>query len=436
MTTLQIKSKADLLKLMSDAFQEATGLNFDQAKEMQATLRIAGERLDKMEVRDALDANRRDAVDAAESDAYKRFCEADPHKGAGLEYARFLRAHCVSKLDGGEVREILKEWGSDVLAQRIEAHCERSDQDVQRALGVSTQSIGGALLPDTVNAEIIAVLRAQNVMRQAGATVLPMPNGRLRMKRQTGTETATYESESASNAATQPSFGRDGLDGRRLQSTVPVSNDLLRLSDPTVDAFLRNSMVATMNNRMDIAMLRGDGTQSTPRGIRYQAATANQFTRTGTTFASIIQDMMTLQTNVYGANVPFARPAYFFPVRTRGRLMTMRDAAGWIFREEMSNGQIYGAPYFVANQTPTNLGGAGDETEVTFADMAQVVIGIAYENTIDVFPGGAYDTGSAVVSGISRDETVLRIVNQHDIMLRHAQAASVVDGVDWYGVTS
>jgi hypothetical protein len=48
---------------------------------------------------------------------------------------------------------------------------------------------------------------------------------------------------------------------------------------------------------------------------------------------------------------------------------------------------------------------------------------------VDVFPGGAYQDGSVVVSGISNDETPIRIIKEMDFNMRYQEAAAVHTGV-------
>ena len=55
----------------------------------------------------------------------------------------------------------------------------------------------------------------------------------------------------------------------------------------------------------------------------------------------------------------------------------------------------------------------------------------AFTMEVEAFPGGTYFDGSALQSGISRDQTVLRALSKHDIAMRHNLAASLLTGVLW-----
>jgi len=91
---------------------------------------------------------------------------------------------------------------------------------------------------------------------------------------------------------------------------------------------------------------------------------------------------------------------------------------------------LRGKPLRTTTQVPINLG-SGSDSELYLADFANVVIGDSEGITLDVSSEAAYFDGSNVVSPFSRDETVIRAIQQHDIEIRQDFAVAVLTGVTW-----
>ncbi|KKL70473.1 hypothetical protein LCGC14_2104520, partial [marine sediment metagenome] len=81
------------------------------------------------------------------------------------------------------------------------------------------------------------------------------------------------------------------------------------------------------------------------------------------------------------------------------------------------------------DQIPNTLGGGSNESEIYFQEFTEAVIGEALGMMVEVFPGGAYNDGSQIISGISTDETVIRLITEHDFQLRHTNTGAIVTGV-------
>jgi hypothetical protein len=59
------------------------------------------------------------------------------------------------------------------------------------------------------------------------------------------------------------------------------------------------------------------------------------------------------------------------------------------------------------------------------------MIGDTLQTQVHVFPGGAYydSDSSAVVSGISQDETYVRLLREHDLGMRYADGAAAIKAI-------
>ncbi|MDD5366919.1 MAG: phage major capsid protein [Gallionellaceae bacterium] len=310
-----------------------------------------------------------------------------------------------------------------------------------KTLTASTFTAGGAAVPTQDAADIIEFLRPASVIRRLSPTVLPMPNGNLTIPKLTGGATATYIAEAANAVASQGTTGTLQLSAKKLITIVPISNDLLRFANPQLDTMIRQDAITAMANRQDLAFIRGDGLAGVPRGLRSWCLAANVETTTaGNALAAVTTNLGTLMADLLNADVRMLRPAWLMHPRTYIFLTTIRDGNGnFAFRPEMLSGgnfqgTLWGYPYGLTTQIPINLAvTATDESEIYFVDMADCVIADAVNMTVEVVNGAAYySSAGTLTGGFSRDETILKIVSEHDFGMRHDASVAYLQDADWF----
>ncbi|MBX6354550.1 MAG: phage major capsid protein [Micromonosporaceae bacterium] len=337
----------------------------------------------------------------------------------GIGVGRLIRAMAAGRGDP----ERAAHWAKRVL----------DDEQLAKALATTPDSAGGFIIPPGYVAEIIELLRPASVIRRMNPVVMPMPNGTLQIPALASGAAASYIGENTNIPVTQPAFRQVELKWRKLAALVPISNDLLRYNNPQVDAVVRDDLVAALAQRSDLAFIRSDGTSGEPKGLRYQAAASNVIAANATVnLDTVTTDLSRLVLALQEANVRFIRPGWLMAPRTAHYLMTVRDGNGnYAFRDEMLAGRLWGYPYAVTTQIPTNLGEGTNESEVYFADFADVVIGDSMNITLDVSREAAYHDGTNVVAAFSLDQTVIRAIAEHDLAVRHAESVAVLTGVTW-----
>ena len=352
--------------------------------------------------------------------AERLFSKDEKEVAQGTVVAQIIRALAAGKGD--------PERGASFAKKNWTEH-----EDVVKALGTGTGAAGGFLVPPEFSAEIIALLRPQSVVRRMGATTLPMDTGTLNIPRITGGAMASYIGENTNLPRSLPGFGQITLTWKKLGALVPISNDLLRFSSPAADTVVRDDLVAAMAQREDAAFIRDDGASFRPRGILHQSATANRFSANATVnLANVTTDLGLAVLRLRSANVRFIRPGWIISPRTEFYLMSVRDAnSNFAFRAEMLGGRLYGYPFAVTTQIPENLGAGTNESEVYLVDFADAIIGEATQLMIDASTEAAYHDGTAVVAAFSLDQTIIRVIAQHDFALRYDLSAAVIQAVRW-----
>lgn len=337
----------------------------------------------------------------------------------GLVAGRMIRALAAGKGDVDRAcKHAAKSWGEDDLAFR--------------ALSASDEVSGGAVVPDSIAAAVIELLRPMSAVRRLNPTVVPMGNGTLRLPKLAGGAAASYIGENDNAPKTEQTFGQLVMTFKKLAALVPVSNDLLRYAAPSVDQLVRDDVSSALGQTSDGKFIRGAGSEHAPRGMRYFAPAANVITANATVnLTNVTTDLGLLMLALENANVRMLRPGWVFAPRIKHYLMTVRDGNGnYAFRAEMQEGRLWGFPFATTTQVPTNLGG-GTESEVYFADFADVIIGEALNLMIDASTEATYHDGVNLQSAFGRDQTVVRALQEHDFGMRHEESVAVLTAVTW-----
>ena len=357
-----------------------------------------------------------------------------PFAEKGLALARCIRATAASKMRGAGVDgaiQILRGWGNEDLA-------DAWGDARQKALAAGDATAGGFLVPTQFSSEVIEYLRARAVVRRLNSRTIPVPTGTLKVPKLSGGATAYYIGENTNATKSEPTTGQLTLTFKKLVTLVPMSNDLLRYNSVGADAMVRDDVVNAMRVREDSAFIRDQGTDSTPKGLRYWAHADNIITANGTvSVQNVFTDLGKLIQKLLEADIPMISPGWILAPRVEVYLRTLLYSSTGIpvFRDEMAQGRLMGYPYASTTSIPTNLdtsgAGSNDESEIYLVDFAQALIGESMNLLVDASQEAAYHDGSSVIAAYSQDQTVVRAIAEHDFGLRHDKAVAVLTQVDW-----
>ncbi len=306
------------------------------------------------------------------------------------------------------------------------------DTPLEKALSASDFGAGGALLDPDFSTEIIEFLRPASVVMASGPRIMDLTRGALEVPKVNTGATASYVGENQTGGITEPEFGNLVLIRKKLKAEIPISNDLLRFATLNADQIIRDDAVAAMSQRQDAAFIRDDGTQFTPKGLRYQVPSVNVIASAGTnTLVDIESELGQAELALRDKDIAMVNPGWLISPRTERRLKTIRTGVNenYAFKDEMNGGALNGHPYKVTTQIPEDL--SGSETEVYLADFSQVVVGEAMDLIVEASSTAAYNDGVALRSAFSRDQTVIKTLMQHDIGMRHDFGVAVITGVLW-----
>jgi HK97 family phage major capsid protein len=296
---------------------------------------------------------------------------------------------------------------------------------------------GGFMLGDNISDSVIELLRPASVVRRANPATAPLVNGVLTLPKLTGGATANWIGENKAIVPTKVSGGQVKAVAKKLAALVPLSNDLLRYSGGKADSIVRDDMIASMAQAEELGFLRGPGEAYTPKGMRNWVPGANVVhANQVVNLANVRQDIGKIRLKLRRANARFLRPVWFMAPGTEEFLLNLADANGNLvyYNEMVTQGTFRRYPYFVTTQIPENLNllGGSNETELMLVDMADVVIADAPQIGVEVSSEAAYDDGAGnLTSAFSNDQTVIRVIEETDLIVRHPESLVVLDEVIW-----
>lgn len=339
------------------------------------------------------------------------------------------KGHAISRI----IRSLAASKGDPIRAAE---HCQRrfNDPEIAKALAAGAGSAGGFVIEENLSAELIEFLRPASVVRKMNAQTVPMPSGNLAIPKITGGSSAGYIAENTNITATQPSFGQVKLSAKKLAALTPISNDLIRFASISADNFVRNDLVAAIGQAEDSNFIRGAMSGAGPRGLRYWApADAVLAINATVNLANVANDLSRLMLSLLNNNTRMISPGWLMSPRTKVYLADLRTANGEkVYPEVELSNTLRGYPIGVTTNIPINLAVTGtNESELYFVDFADVIIGEVPTMAIDVSSEAAYSDGTNVVAAFSLDQTVIRIIMENDLVVRHGHSVAVLKDVNW-----
>ncbi|MCE8042441.1 phage major capsid protein [Halomonas daqingensis] len=317
------------------------------------------------------------------------------------------------------------------------AQSEIGDPEVVMAVETSANS-GGSLVPQNLHDEIIELLRPRTVVRALGAQTMPLPNGNLSIPRMASGATSGYVGEGADVLASEASTDDVKLNAKTMITLVPMSNQLIGRAGFQVEQLFLNDMLASMAVREDKAFLRDDGTNDTPTGFAPTCVDEGRVVAwSGSVdLAGIDAYLDSLVLKLMESDSLLITPGWALSPRSYMKLFGLRDGNGNKVYPEMANGELKGWPIKHTTTIPVNLDTSGavnnNESEIYFADWNDVVIGESDMMTIDFSREATYkDAQGNLVSAFARNQSLIRVVKEHDVAFRHPEGLVIGTEVPW-----
>jgi HK97 family phage major capsid protein len=226
--------------------------------------------------------------------------------------------------------------------------------EIQRRDLLATSTGSQLVMEDTLIGSFIELLRNQSAVLDMGATRLTGLTGNVKIPRQTGATTAYWiGTENTAITESTPSFGQITLQPKSVAALVEVSHQMLQQSAISVENLIVQDMARTIALAVDVAAIRGSGTNGEPHGI-VGTTNVGSFDVDGT---STYSDVVAAQQDLMTANALNPGCAYLADPVSAALLMGRSRFANTdtpIWDGSLMGGTMAGFPCRASNQMSAN----------------------------------------------------------------------------------
>lgn len=307
--------------------------------------------------------------------------------------------------------------------------------DAMRALSTGAVGTGGAIVPpEYLGVELIELLRANIVLEKLGARVLNGLTGSpVLIPKLSGGATAFDVAENAAKTATDQTFQELNLVPTEVAAATIYSKRMALLSNPSVDNLINEDLMLALAERIDLLGFTGTGAASQPVGI-INVAGVGTYTLdadVGNGAVPIPVDVDDSQLVLQEANAFRGNLGWASSPRTFNTFKKMRDESGgagtdtggWLFRQDIKEGNLDGVKFEMTTQIPNNVvkGGSADTTHLILGNYADLIL---------AFWGGLELATSDQAEGtFLKNQIIIKASMLYDIAVRHEASFVVIDGV-------
>jgi HK97 family phage major capsid protein len=287
---------------------------------------------------------------------------------------------------------------------------------------------GGYIVPNEYVADIIELLRHQIVVATLGATMLEnLTTSPIEWPKQLTATTAYWVGENEAITDSDITFGQISMTPKSCAAMVKLSNRILRMSNPSIEALIRSDIATQLALAIDLACIRGTGVQNQPLGLVNQEG-INTLALGENGAVPDFDDLMEMAYEVEIDHALTGNLSYMFHPAIRKVLQQIRvpdySATQGPYMvsppvSEAALGTMIGYPFKVNTQIPTDLakGTASNCSEIYFGNWSQMLI--AHWGGIQIMASEHTSTAFAT------NQTWIRIIQDIDVGVRQPTAFCV-----------
>lgn len=240
----------------------------------------------------------------------------------GVGFAQYARAKLIAQLEAKSGHYI----SPLQVAKNMHFNGEVQDLIEKATLGTTTNGGFASTLvsENRLVGEFIELLQAATVFDKLKG-YRPVPFNSKIPSQLTG-GTASWVGEGAAKPLTNPTFGEVEIKEHKLAAITVYTQELMRRSDPAVDALVRDDLIAASSRLIDATFLGAQAeSATTPIGVLNGVAAIPD---TGETAAAYEADLLSLINAFVGNNLSLDG-SYFLMSETRAaKISLLRDALG------------------------------------------------------------------------------------------------------------
>ena len=293
-------------------------------------------------------------------------------------------------------------------------------KQAQRDLGFVTTTAGGFVVPPEYIATLIEMLRAKTVCLESGATqMMNLTGSPVQIPKQAGAGTAYWRAENTSITESDQVFAQVTLTPKTLTGLTVMSNEVLMLSNPSIEQIVRNDLAAVLARALDLAALEGGATGADDPIAGVIEVGTDVAIDGAVDFDSLLDMIYTLE----ASDADMGSLGWVMHPRTLSQLRKIQD----------SDGQYLLQPS-VSQSTPWTLWGAPVRTSTQVSITQTVSDSYAvYANWADMLwaTWGSLELAASnqAADFFANNQTGVRAVLYTDIGFRHDESFVVGSGI-------
>jgi HK97 family phage major capsid protein len=214
-------------------------------------------------------------------------------------------------------------------------------------------TVGAALVPPQFLQELFQLTLTQTVVMRSmpEVTTIPVTSNIVELPRESTVATATSIAEAAALSSSDPAFATQAFTIQKQYGYRTYSNELLRDSNPTIDAYIVKTLARDVALFQDLQYLEGSGSGTNLTGLRnYSSLTSSSWAAATNGSTPGADDLIKMVFDIRKANAEMT--AWVMHPRTLQNIVLLKDASG---RYIFSDVSVWGGP-IVNPQPGTDFG--------------------------------------------------------------------------------
>lgn len=365
----------------------------------------------------------------------------------GIGFARAVMCMTQAKLDNWNVIELAKRRypSHETLHKFLEIKATVP-------AGTTTQTVYAEPLVYATNlaSEFIEFLRPQTILGKFGMNGIPSLTRvpfKIRVPRQTSGGHADWVGQGAGKPVTSMAFDSVSLDHNKVATIAVLTKELVRLSSPSAEMLVRNTLAGAVNERLDIDFT--DPSVAVSSGVNPASITngLTALTTAGTTADNARTDVGVILKAFLEANKNTANLVFIMPNTLAMSLALLRNSLGQ--REfpdlNVNGGFLEGIPV-ITSQYVANSSGYGNlviavkADEIFLADDGNVSIDVSEQASVQMSDAPTVNstsgTGASLVSLWQTNSVGIRAEREISWTKARTDAVVYMDDVNWGSIGS
>lgn len=444
------KAKAlEMEKLMEKAAEEGRGLDASEAEEfdtIEQEISAIDAQVKRLNTMSEMNKQKAQPVEdkSGMQDKAKEFRtpKVTEKLDKGIEFARF--AMCLGAAKGDLST-------ASAIAQKRYPNAERINIALKAAVEAGTTTDSTWALPlveyNQFAGDFVEFLRPQTILGRFGNGGIPALRSipfNVHVRGQTSGGSGYWVGEGKPKPLTKFDYNDAYLGYAKVANIAVLTEELMRFSNPSAEALVRDALAGALIERMDIDFIdpaKAAVTNVSPASIT-NGVTPIPASGTGTA-DDINTDVNAAMGAFITANITPSSAVWIMSARRALSLSLMRNALGQKEYPDitMMGGTFEGLPVIVSEHVPSDTSGdyiiLVNTSDIWLADDGNVVIDASREASLQMLdnPTNASDdaTPTTMVSMFQTNSVAIRAERWINWAKRRASAVVVISGANWGG---